>query len=99
MHGPVLEFALTLSVLVMLLAGMLPARLASRVELAGTIQQGSRTIASGGVMRNELVLAQIAVTLMLVFAGASFFQRGVGSVGIPESDLRRLDGLAENQPP
>jgi len=69
LHLPVLAFALLLSVLLVLLAGMLPARLAARVRLAETIQQGSRTVAGGGAMRNALVAAQIAVTLVLVFAG------------------------------
>ncbi|MGH9842929.1 MAG: ADOP family duplicated permease [Blastocatellia bacterium] len=69
LHVPVLAFALALSVLVVLLAGMLPARLAARVRLAETIQQGSRTVAGGGTVRNALLTAQIAVTLVLVFAG------------------------------
>jgi putative ABC transport system permease protein len=69
LHAPVLAFALVLSVLVVLLAGMLPARLASRVQLAGTMQQDSRTVAGGGTMRNVLVAVQIGVTLVLVFAG------------------------------
>ncbi|MGH9935630.1 MAG: ADOP family duplicated permease [Blastocatellia bacterium] len=69
LHVPALAFALALSVLVALLAGMLPARLASRAQLAGTLQQGSRAIAGGGALRNALVAAQIAITLALVFAG------------------------------
>ena len=77
LHGPVLAFALVLSVLVVLLAGMLPARLASRVQLdrqlsgqlSEMMQQGSRTLASGGRIRNAFVAAQIAITLVLVFAG------------------------------
>jgi len=69
LDGPVTAVALALSALVTLLAGMLPARLASRVQLTATIQQGSRTVASGGAIRNALVIAQIAVTLALVFAG------------------------------
>ena len=69
LHWPVLAFALALSVLVVLLAGMLPARLAARVRLTEAIQQGSRTVAGGGGLRNALVAAQIAVTLALVFAG------------------------------
>jgi putative ABC transport system permease protein len=69
LNVPVLAFALVLSVLVVLLAGMLPARLASRVHLAGTMQQNSRTVAGGATIRNGLVAAQIAVTLVLVFAG------------------------------
>jgi predicted permease len=68
LDGPVTAVALALSVLVVVLAGMLPARLASRVQLACPIQQGSRTTAGGITMRNALVVAQIAVTLVLVFA-------------------------------
>jgi predicted permease len=70
LHLPVLFFALGVSLLVMLLAGTLPARLASRVNLSRLLQQGSRTASGGGTMRNALVVAQIAFTLVLVFAGA-----------------------------
>jgi hypothetical protein len=69
LHGPVLAFALVLSLLVVLVAGMLPARMASRVQLAGTMGQDSRTVAGGGRIRNVLVAAQIVITLVLVFAG------------------------------
>ncbi len=69
LHGPVLAAALLLSVLVVVLAGMLPARLASRVQLAGTMQLDSRTVAGGSGIRDTLVAAQIAVTLVLIFAG------------------------------
>lgn len=63
LNGPVSTAALVLSVLVVLLAGMLPARLAARVQLSGTMQLG------GGAIRNAIVSAQIAATLVLVFAG------------------------------
>lgn len=69
LHGPVLLFALLLGVLVMLLAGVLPARLAARVRLTETMQQGTRSVTGGGALRNALVAVQIAVTLVLVFAG------------------------------
>jgi putative ABC transport system permease protein len=69
LHVPMLAFALALSALVVLLAGLLPARLASRAQLTRTLQQGSRSIAGGGALRNTLVAAQIAITLALVFAG------------------------------
>ena len=72
LHGPVLASALILSVLVVLLAGMLPARMASRVQLAGAMQLNSRTVAGGSAIRNSLVAAQIAVTLVLIFAGGLF---------------------------
>jgi predicted permease len=69
MNGAALGFALVMSLLVVLLAGMLPARMASPAELSAAMQQDSRTIAGSGTMRNALVAAQIAVTLVLVFAG------------------------------
>jgi predicted permease len=72
LDGPVTAVALALSVLVVLLAGMLPARLASRVQLARTMQQSARAMTGGITMRNALVTAQIAVTLVLVFAGGLF---------------------------
>jgi putative ABC transport system permease protein len=65
---PVLAFALALSVLVVLLACMLPARLAARVRLTEALQQGARTVAGGSALRNSLVAAQIVLTLVLVFA-------------------------------
>ncbi|NOT60704.1 MAG: FtsX-like permease family protein, partial [Acidobacteria bacterium] len=68
LNMPVLLFALAISLLVVLFAGLLPARLATRVRLAETIQQGARTVIGGGALRNSLVAAQIAVTLVLVFA-------------------------------
>lgn len=69
LHWPVLVAALVLSVLVVLAAGMLPARLISRVQLAGTMQLESRTVIGGSTTRNAFVVLQIAVTLVLVFAG------------------------------
>ena len=67
LNAPALAFALALMI-VALLAGMLPARLASRAHLATTMQQG-RAVTGAGSIRNALVAAQIAVTLALVFAG------------------------------
>ena len=69
LHGLVLTLAVVLSILVVLLVGMLPSRLASRVQLSGSLQHSSRTVAGGGMTRNLLVGVQIAVTLVLVFAG------------------------------
>src|SRR5215471_18396705 len=62
LQAPVLGFAMVLSVLVVVVAGTLPARLASRVQLAGTMQQVSRTVAGGGNLRNALAAAQVGVT-------------------------------------
>src|SRR5262245_23259677 len=69
LNAPALAFALVLSVLVVSLAGMLPARLASRARPAAMMRLDSRAVSGGGMVRNALVSAQIAVTLALVFAG------------------------------
>jgi len=80
MNLEALTFALVLSLMVVLLAGMLPARIASRAQLSSAMQQDSSTVAgSGGGMRNTLVAVQIAVTLVLVFAG-SLLARSLAAV-------------------
>lgn len=61
--------ALGLSLLIVFLAGLPPAQIASRAQLTGILQRGSNRIAGGGLLRNALVIAQIAVTLALIFAG------------------------------
>jgi predicted permease len=68
LNARMLAFALGLSVVIVLLAGMLPAWVAAQVHLAGTLRKDSRTVASSGKLRNGLVTAQIAVTLVLVFS-------------------------------
>src|SRR5216684_138940 len=72
LHGPVIAFAVGASLLVVLLASLLPGRIASRNHPAGTLQQSSRSIAGGGQARNLLVVAQIAVTIILLFGGLLF---------------------------
>jgi len=72
MHGPVVCFAAGASLLVVLLASLLPGRIAARNHPAGTLQQSSRAVAGGGQARNLLVVAQIAVTLILLFGGLLF---------------------------
>jgi predicted permease len=71
LYGPVLAAAFVLTVTIVLIAAMLPARLASRQHLTGIMQQGSRTMAGGGAVRNALVSTQIAVTLVIVFAAGA----------------------------
>jgi predicted permease len=79
LSGSALGMAVLLSFLVVLIAGMLPARMASRVRLAGMMHQDPRTMSGGGLIRNSLVIAQIAVTLALVFAGG-LLARSLASV-------------------
>ncbi|MBV8733075.1 MAG: ABC transporter permease, partial [Acidobacteriia bacterium] len=79
LHLPVLAFAAGMSLFVVLLAALLPARLSSRSALFQGIQQSSRSITSGGIVRNTLVLAQIALTVVLLIAG-SLFARSLSAV-------------------
>jgi predicted permease len=72
LHGTVLAFAVGVSLVVVLVASLLPGRIASRTQLTGALQQSSRTVAGGGIDRDLLVVAQIAVALILVFAGLLF---------------------------
>ncbi|HYP13895.1 MAG TPA: ABC transporter permease, partial [Bryobacteraceae bacterium] len=74
LHSPVLAFAVVVSFAVVLLAGLLPAWISARTNLAGTLQQNSRGVSSAGTARNWLVVAQVAVTVVLLF-GASLFAR------------------------
>src|SRR5262249_30848098 len=81
MNLAALGFALALSFLVVLLAGMLPANIASRAQLSDAMQQDGSTVVGGGGsrMRYALVAAQIAVTLVLVFTG-SLLARSLAAV-------------------
>src|SRR5262249_37267038 len=74
--------SLALSVLVVMAAAMLPARLASRLNISTMMQHASRTVAGGGALRNGLVVAQIAVTLVVVFAGGLLVRSLVAAVQI-----------------
>ena len=56
----------------MLLASLLPGRIAARSHPGGMLQQSSRSVTGGGQARNLLVVAQIAVTLVLLFGGVLF---------------------------
>src|SRR6202007_1887764 len=69
MHWPALIISVAVSMLVVVLATLLPARLASHVQISRAMQEGSRTVTAGGGIRNTLVTAQIAIALVLVFGG------------------------------
>src|SRR5262249_39635819 len=69
MHWPALIMSAVVSFLVVVLATLLPARLASHVQISRTMQEGSRTVTAGGGIKDTLVAAQIAIALVLVFGG------------------------------
>ena len=72
LNTPAVGFAVAVSLAVVLLASLLPGQAAARSNPAGALQQSSRSVAGGGQARNLLVVAQIAVTLVLLFGGLLF---------------------------
>lgn len=72
LHTPVVAFAVTVSVAVVLLGGLLPGRIAAGSDPQRALQESSRSVTGGGRARNLLVVGQIAVTLILLLAGLLF---------------------------
>ncbi len=72
MNAPVMVFAVSISFAIVLLAGVVPGRFAAHGRPGGTLQQSSRTVTGGGTARDLLVIAQVAVTLILLFGGLLF---------------------------
>ena len=72
LHVPAVLFAAAVSLTVVLLAGLLPGRVAARSDPARGLHQSSRAVTAGGRTRNVLVVAQISVTLILLFGGLLF---------------------------
>lgn len=72
-------FAALLVVLTTLLVGTLPALRASRTELTDALREGGRTQATGRHrLRNTLVVAQVAVSLVLAIV-SGLFVRSLGN--------------------
>jgi putative ABC transport system permease protein len=81
LNGWVLGFTLGVSVLTGILCGVLPAFQSTRAEL-NTMLKGSGTGTGGAVtgrLRNAFVVAEIALSLILL-AGAGLFLRGFGNL-------------------
>lgn len=72
LHVPVILFAICVSLAVVLLAGLLPGRIATSHHPNGALQAASRSVTGGGQARNTLVVAQIAVSLILLIGGLLF---------------------------
>ena len=68
--GPVLTFALVLSLVAAVVFGLAPALLATQSNLQTNIQQGGAHAGQrGGLMRNFLAVAEIALAMVLLVAG------------------------------
>lgn len=72
LNFPAVGFAVVVSLAVVLLASLLPGQAAARSNPASALQQSSRSVAAGGRARNVLVVAQISITLILLFGGLLF---------------------------
>jgi len=79
LNPTVLAFATGVSLLVVLIASLLPAGVAGRFRITGTMHQDSRSVTGGTKARSILVIAQVTVTIVLLFAGA-LFARSLASV-------------------
>ena len=74
LHGPVVLFAIAASLAVVLLAGTLPGRSAANVD-----RMHSRTVTAGTRTRSVVLVAQIGVTVVLLF-GATLFTRSFSAL-------------------
>ncbi|HLW53937.1 MAG TPA: ABC transporter permease [Candidatus Angelobacter sp.] len=77
---PVLLFTFVLAVGVGILFGMAPALKNSKADLQGELKQGGRTSSGGQRMQSALVVAQMALTLVLL-VGAALLLRTLRSLG------------------
>ncbi|HKW49526.1 MAG TPA: ABC transporter permease [Gemmatimonadaceae bacterium] len=77
LNGPVFIFALTVTTLIGLTMGLVPAVAATRSGLHEGLQQGSRRMAGGRrVVRSTLVVAEVALALVLL-VGAGLLMRSL----------------------
>jgi putative ABC transport system permease protein len=85
MNVPVLVFTATVSVLMALLFGLAPAWHAALTGLAESLKQGGRgsVTASRGVLRSSLVVAEVALSLMLLTGAALMLRTLFTLQGVP----------------
>jgi len=74
--GRVLEFTLAISLLTGILFGLIPALQATRPELAGTLKDQAGAVVGGTSvgLRKTLVVAQVALSLLLLIGSGLFLQ-------------------------
>jgi putative ABC transport system permease protein len=76
-NGPVLQFTLAVSILTTLLFGLAPALYTCTADLANPLKEAGRGVTRGSrqaILRNGLVVAEVALSLMLL-VGASLMIR------------------------
>jgi predicted permease len=77
--GSVLVYALAISVVTALVAGVYPAWQASRADTGAGLRPGMVVAARGNGVRRVLILAQVTLTVVLVF-GAGLFASSLGNL-------------------
>jgi predicted permease len=85
---PVLFFTLGLSVTVALIVGLLPALQFSRRDIVSSLREAARVIGGGGMLRNSLVVGEVALSLMLL-VGASLMIRTLVSIQTADAGVHR----------
>ena len=75
-NGRVLAFTVAVSVLTSVLFGLIPAWRATQVDLNATLKQGARGATAVSRLSKALIVAQVAVSLLLLL-GAGLFLRTV----------------------
>ena len=82
LNGPVMIFAAAICAGVVVLASLLPGRAAAKSNPGSSLQQNSRAVTGGGRTRSLLVVAQIAITLVLLFGGTLFARSFSALLGV-----------------
>ncbi len=86
--GSVLLVALGATVLATLAFGILPALIATRMNLQSALRQGGRSVsASGRGMRRGLVVAEVALAVLLLI-GAGLFGRSFTNLSVVSTGFR-----------
>jgi putative ABC transport system permease protein len=87
LNGTVLLFTLGIATLTGVLVGAIPA-LPGRVSLSSAIQEGGRTVSAGrGSLRSTLIVAQVAVSFVLLI-GAGLMLRSVVRLQSVDAGIR-----------
>ena len=80
LDGRVIAFTMLVSLGAALLSGLVPALQASKTQLAGTLKDDSHGSPRGSRLRNAFVLAQVALSILLVVV-AGLFVRALARAG------------------
>ncbi|HMV46804.1 MAG TPA: ABC transporter permease, partial [Blastocatellia bacterium] len=92
---PALMFSLAAAVLTGILFGLIPAWQSSRTDPGEMLKEGAKGSAGGGALRNGLVIAEFALSLMLLIGAGLMMQSFVRLLGV-DAGIKR-EGLLTAQ--